>query len=169
VDARLTGLLLAVLLLATAPPAAAQGTATRLRGRATLAVPGCGVDRDRRFAVAVSLHETGAWGGIAREGPPFGGTWASIGRRGRSFDLFFHAESESDLAAGIVQDVRVLCGIDGPVTVLSLERKRFRLRLNRRHTRARLVLRYVFRGTAGGRGGVARYRVRVRGRFEPAE
>ena len=69
--------------------------------------------------------------------------------------------------ATVVADVGLLC--DAPdVIVTSTVRKRFTLTLNRAGTKAKLVLRYAFKGRANDRSGSAGYRIRAKGPFAPA-
>ena len=113
----------------------------------------------------MTLLADGTWAGADGAGDTFAGTWAAVGTRGRTFDLFFDAATEADLVQTVIEDVGVLCDASG-VVVTSVARKRFALALNR--AKAKLVLRYVFQGQANGRSGSAVYRLRAKGPFVPA-
>ena len=163
---RIAGVLLALGLVAIAGAETPTGTA-QLSGKASVAVRGCGADRDPSFSATVTWFGDGTWKAADSEADLFGGTWTSVGAGGRTLDLFFDAETEADLISTIAEDVGVLCDL-GSVTVTSSVRKLFTLKLNRAATKAKVVLRYVFKGHAGNRTGSAKYRVRAKGAFAPA-
>ena len=160
----------AVLLLVLGACAEAQvpaGTA-QLAGNAKLAVRGCGADREPHFSSTVTVLADGSWTAADAEGDLFGGTWAAAAPAGRQFDLFFDAATEADLVGTVAEDVGLLCDAPGGVDITSVVRKRFTLKLNGAHTKAKLVLRYLFKGHANGRSGSAGYRIRAKGPFVPA-
>jgi hypothetical protein len=164
-DVRTLGTIALLLILAAS--AQAQGGTAQLAGRAVLKTP-CGSDRVPNLTVTVTILPDGTWTATDAAGTPFSGTWSPVGRRGRTFDLFFDAATEAGLIATLGADVGELCGAPGGVTVTSVTRKRFRVKLNRKLTRAALVLRYTFTGSIGGIAGGARYRIGAKGPFVPA-
>jgi hypothetical protein len=143
------------------------GTA-QLTGSAQLAVRRCGNDREPRFSTTVTLLADGTWMAASEEGVLFTGTWVPVGSDGRTYDLFFDAETETNLVGTVAEDVALLCDAPEGAVVTSITRKRFALKLNRAHTKAKLALRYVFKGRANNRPGSAAYRVRAKGPFTPA-
>jgi len=161
-------LVLLVLLLSAGVGAQVSTGTAQLAGRGKLAVRGCGADRQPNFSSTVAVLADGTWTAADAEGEQFGGTWVAVGSRGQAFDLFFDAGTEADLVATIAEDIGVLCDAPEGVVVTSTVRKRFALKLNRAHTRAKLVLRYVLKGRANNRSGSAVYRIRAKGPFVPA-
>jgi hypothetical protein len=140
--------------------------AGQLSGTSVLAVKGCGRDRDPALVLLVTLGPDGSWMAEDQEGARFGGTSAPIGSSGRKLDLSFDAETEAAFRARAAADVGELC--QAPATVESAVKKAFTLKLNRKLTRAKLALRYVFTGTAGGIPGRATQRVSTKGPWVPA-
>jgi hypothetical protein len=136
-----------------------------LAGRSLLAVRGCGKERAQP-TVSVVAGSDGTWIAEDGEGVVFSGTYAPAGSSGRRADFQFDAETEAGFVAGIVADVAELC--EAAVMVSTVERKSFGLRVNRRGTKARLALIYRFTGTAAGRPGTARYRLKAKGSWTPA-
>ena len=161
-------LALAALALLTSTPlaAATSGTAT-LTGTAKLAVPGCGRERDA-FSPLVSVSDDGRWTAAADDDddpdddPGVAGTYTTEGRSARSLRLEFDEPSRASLTADAEDDLATKCGTP-TATVTSSQPKKLRLVLNRKRTKAKLVLRWVFEGTAGGRPRSVRYRVIARG------
>jgi hypothetical protein len=158
--------LLVLVLCANADAQVPAGTA-QLAGSAKLAARGCGADREPNFSSTVTLLADGSWTAADPEGVLFGGSWVTVGSSGRKVDLYFDAATEADLIATVTADLGLLC--DAPdVVVTSAVRRRFTLTLNRAGTKAKLVLRYVFKGRANNRSGSAGYRIRAKGPFAPA-
>jgi hypothetical protein len=151
-----------VLLALAAPGSAAAetGTAT-IAGRSVLAVDGCGRDR-AAFAVTLVTEPDGTWRAQDGDGRPFTGTWTVRSASGRKLDVAFAPATEAAFVEGLATDVAVLCKTPD-VVVRSVARKTVTLALNRRRTRATLVLRYTLRGSAGGGAGSARYRAKATG------
>jgi hypothetical protein len=150
----------ALVTVAVAPAIAeAAGGTAMLAGRSALAVKGCGRDRGR-FAATLALADDGTWV-AAFEGATASGTYTAVGRTGRTLELHFDAPSSANLGDTVAEDVSLLC--EAPAAVTSTTRKVFRLTINRRRTRAALVLRYRFAGTAAGVAGTATYKLTGRG------
>lgn len=165
---RLAAAVLFVLALGAYAQAQAPAGTAHLAGTAKLAVRGCGADKEPHFSSTVTLLADGSWSATDSEGDTFAGTWVAGAPAGRRFDLALDAGTEADLVATVASDVGLLCDAPGDVVVTSTVRKRFTLTLNRTRTKAKLVLRYAFRGTANGRSGTAGYRVRAKGPFTAA-
>jgi hypothetical protein len=158
--------LLAALAGATAAgvPVAAQAQtvpsgSANLRGKGAFAVQRCGRDRGR-VTLAMSVAADGTWTAFGPLGS-FSGSAVPRGGSGRTLDLDFDAQSLDAFIAALVVDASDLCKTG--VVPTDVRRQRFRLRLDRKRTKARLVLRYRFAGTAAGRRGRAAYRLTARG------
>jgi hypothetical protein len=133
-----------------------------LRGQGSLAVQRCG--RARLHSVAtVSVASDGTWIAATDDGATFGGSWSAIGTNGRQFDLAFDAASEAGFLRTLASDASELC--DAPIVVTSAVREKFLLTFHRKGSRATLVLRYAATGSAGGRTGSARSRLKLSGRW----
>jgi hypothetical protein len=112
----------------------------------------------------VSVQEDGTW--TARGGTDsFAGTWAASGRQGRKLVLALDAPSLAAFLGSIAEDVTRLC--ESPATVTSSRAKVLALVLNPKLTKAKLVVKYVFTGTAAGRSGTATYQLIGRGSWTP--
>jgi hypothetical protein len=148
-----------------ATPAAAQPGSGDLVGRSLLASKGCGRQR-ASFGLAVLVDAGGTWTAQDSEGRRFAGAWTPRGASGRRLEVSFGPEAEAAFVAVLAGDVARLC--EAPVVVESAVKKAFVLTVNRRRTRMALVLRYVLRGSAGGRSGTARYRLKAKGPWTPA-
>jgi hypothetical protein len=146
--------------------AGAQPGNGQLAGRSVLAVKGCG-RQPASFAATVAIDADGTWSGQDSEGEHFAGTWTPKGVSGRKLEVAFDPETEAALVAALVSDIALLCDASEPITVSSVTKKVFRLTVNRKRTRAALVLRYAVKGSAGGRSGTARYRVKAKGPWTP--
>ena len=136
-----------------------------LSGRFIFRVRGCGANVGSLGLLAV-VRSDGTWDAQDTRGVGFSGTHAPFGAKGRSADLQFDASSTSTFVDGLVTDATQLCGTT--VTVLSTVRKKFRLRLNRRGTVAKLALVYLATGTASGLQGTARFQLKAAGPWTPA-
>jgi hypothetical protein len=155
------------LALAIASPAAAQAGSGQLTGHGALAVRGCGRQRFS-FTATVATAADATWNGQDSDGNRFGGTWTPKGTKGKKLDLAFDAESEGAFVATILSNITERCETPGPIVVSAVTRKIFRITLNRKGTRATLVLRYTVRGSAGGRSGTARYGLTAKGPWTAA-
>jgi hypothetical protein len=157
----------ACLAIAMVAQAGAQAGDGQLVGSSVLAVKGCGRER-ASFTATVITEPAGAWSAQDSEGQRFTGTWVPTGVNGRKLELAFDPETEAGFIAALVSDVAALCETPDPITVSSVVKKVFKLAVNRRQTRAKLLLRYSVTGSAGGRSGTARYRVKAKGSWTPA-
>lgn len=153
---------IALLVAAPAVAGAVSGSAA-LTGKSRLGVRGCGADR-ATFSASVLVQDDGTW--IAQSDQVFGGTYAPTGRTGRTLALSFDAASEAGFIASIEEDVATVCE-SPPATVTSSRRKVMALVLNRKLTKAKLVVKYAVTGNAGGRSGTATYRLIGRGPWTP--
>jgi hypothetical protein len=153
-----------VVALAAATTAAAfSGTAT-LAGKSKLAVHGCGADRGT-FAATVTVAADGTWTALATDGPSAAGTWTPVGRAGRKVRFTFDAASLAALGATVIDEVSMLCHVTATLT--AVHPHALTLILNRKLTRATLVISYGFSGRAGGRSGTASYHVVGHGSWTP--
>lgn len=142
-------LCLSLMLPLVAPPASAQilGGTGQLFGREKCRVQRCGRDRDEETADVI-LNCDGSWRAVV-DGLVYTGTSALIGGSGRKFDLLFD-ESSISLFTTILQGFATgLCGISIASTVE--EKRKFVLKVNKRRTKAAVILKYRFEGTGGGR------------------
>ena len=161
----LHGLLLPALLglgLTAAPDVGAQGVSGSgtLKGTGTLAVQRCG--RDRLHAQAqVVVAAGGTWSATTSEGAAFSGTSVPSGTSGRQLDLSFDAGSEVAFVASMASNAAELCHTS--VVVTSAAKQKLLLSINRRGSRAKLVLRYTGTGVGGGRSGWARSGLTLKG------
>jgi len=149
------------LLTSTGVAVAASGTAM-LTGKLRLAVPGCGKEKDT-FSGSVVVGDDGRWtvAGDADDDPEddvvVGGTYTAEGQRGRKLVLTLDAPTLAGLIADAEDDLATKCGSPGPIT--SSAPKKMQLKLNRKGTKAKLVLRIVFEGTVDGRSRSVKYEV----------
>ena len=152
-----------VLTLALVAPAVADAFVGSgvLAGTARLVVKRCGTARSA-LAATVVIRSDGTWQSTDESGDAFGGTTTPVGKGDRKLSLAFDGATMADLVASIAEDVATVCETSA-VTVTSVQPKTFVLTLNRTRTKAKLVLRYVFKGTAEGRSGSATYKVLGRG------
>lgn len=154
----------AVLLLVTSATlaAAAAGTAV-LSGKARIAVPGCGREK-ASFSGSVVVTADGRWtvAGDDDDDPDddvvVGGTYTAQGQSGRKLVLALDAAALASLLSDAEDDLSSKCGTSA-VTVTGGEPKKMQLTLDRKGTKAKLVLRMVFEGTADGRGRSVKYKV----------
>ena len=161
--AGVVALAIAVSLAAPSIGGAVSGSAS-LTGASRLGVRRCGAARVP-FSGTLLVQDDGTWtanGG----GDAFAGTYTATGRAGRKLVLTLDAPSQAAFIASIEEDVASLCE-SPPVTVTSSRAKVLMLTLNRRLTKAKLVVKYAFTGTAEGRSGTATYRLTSRGAWIP--
>lgn len=162
---RALGVFALVLALGVSREAGAQVPGSGvLAGRLVLRVKGCG-KVSGPLGVTAAAGSSGAWSALDSEGASYSGTHAPLGASGRKLDLHFGVASENSFVAELAADAAGLCG--APVTVSSALRKKFVLQLNRAGTVAKLTLIYTFTGSAGGRQGTAKYRLRAVGPWTP--
>jgi hypothetical protein len=156
---------LAILIVAAASrPAPAAIGAASLTGTSRLAAKGCGADREPLVAT-VTVRDDGTWSAES-PGDQFSGTYTSVGGTGRKLAFAFDAPTLTTLTGRIVEGVSGLCNVSG-VVISSSRAKALTLTINRKLTRAKLLLRYVFAGSAGGRRGTATYTARAAGPWTP--
>jgi hypothetical protein len=135
-----------------------------LAGRLLFRVKGCGKETGP-LVITAAAGGNGTWTAVTSEGSSYAGTLTSLGTSGRKLDLQFGGASESAFIGGLAADASGLCGAS--VTVSSSVRKKFVLQLNRGGTVAKLTLIYTFTGSAGGRQGTAKYRLKAVGPWTP--
>jgi hypothetical protein len=146
--------------VAWAATAAAETGSAQLTGRSILAVKGCGKER-ASLVLRVVVNGDTTWTGEDEDGARFAGTYAVRAPSSRKLELAFDETSAAAFVTAAAEDIAVLC--EAPVTVASVERRKFILRLNRKRTKAALVLLYRLIGSAAGESGSARYRVAAKG------
>ena len=154
---------MALSLLAPSVGRAVSGNAS-LAGTSRLGVARCGAAR-MAFAGALVVQGDGTWtanGG----GDAFAGTYVAKGRTGRKLLLTLDEPSKAAFIATIEEDIASLCELTA-VTVTASRAKSLTLVLNRALTKAKLVVKYGFTGTANGRSGTATYRLIGRGAWVP--
>lgn len=153
---------IALMLAAPAMAQAASGSAS-LTGSSKLVTRGCGRER-AAFSALLLVQDDGTW--TAQGGDDsFAGTYVAVGRTGRRLVVTLDAGSEAAFIASIAADVTILC--ESAATVTSSRPKILALILNRKLTKAKLVVKYAFTGTAAGRTGTATYRLIGRGPWTP--
>jgi hypothetical protein len=155
-------LALAVLLASFAQVAHAVTGSVVLLGAGKLAVPTCGSLRDQ-LSVTLVVQAGGTWTTAPDQ---FSGTYTAVGRTGRKLRLALDATTTAVLTEMVAAEIANLCRIP-EVTITRVRPKTLTLTVNRKLTRATLLLRYAFAGTAGGRSGSATYRVRATGPWTP--
>ena len=141
-----------------------SGSAT-LTGTLKLGVARCGTQR-QELSAALVVAPDGTWTAGDAE-TSFAGTSTPVGRSGRKIRLALDEASSAALVASIEGDVATFCELSS-ITVTSSRPKALTLALNRTLTKAKLVVKYVFKGTADGRPGTARYVLTGRGPWTPA-
>jgi hypothetical protein len=134
-----------------------------LTGRSLVAAKGCGKVRES-LVYAVGLAADGTWSAGNLTGT-YSGTSAPLDASGRKRELTFDADSLAAFIATVASDVTGLCGV--AVTVTSATKTAFIFKLNGKGTKAKVVLAYAFTGTAGGRSGTAKYRLKLKGPWSP--
>ena len=137
-----------------------------LRGQVSFAIKKCGADRGRA-QVGIAVAPDGTWTAGSGEGLPLSGTSQPLGMSGRKLTLAFDAESAADFVAARASDIEAGCRVSG-VVIESATPTRFTLALNRKRTRATLVVIYKLVGSAGGTSGKATFKLRASGRWTPA-
>jgi hypothetical protein len=160
----LSGVLLAGFGLGVLPPGAEAQVAGygRLKGIGALAVQRCG-QAPLHTAAQVVVASDGTWSATSNDGAAFTGTSVPAGGSGRKLALSFDASSEAGFIASMAGDAAELCHTS--IEVTSVLKKKFVLTVNRRATRAKLVLRYTATGIGGGRSGKARSGFTLQGRW----
>lgn len=130
-----------------------------LEGKDKIAVQRCGRDPGI-ITAAVMMSSDGGWSASV-EGLGYTGSYGPKGASGRKFDLFFDGASELQFVTALEGFAADLCGVS--VTATSAERKKFTLKLNRKRTKAVVLLKYRFEGTGDGRSGRAKYTFKLKG------
>jgi hypothetical protein len=134
-----------------------------LAGTSRLRVKGCGTYR-ADFATTLTVLDDGTLTAQVEEGA-FAGSGTPLGRSGRKLALALDEPSTAALVASVVEDASELC--ESPATVTATQPKTLTLVLNRRLTKAKLVVKFVFKGTAAGVAGTATYKLVGRGPWTP--
>jgi hypothetical protein len=155
------GLLSAEAIVARAAAQTISGSGT-LKGSGLLAVQRCGRARLRARAQVVVAPD-GTWTATTDDGVAFSGTSVLAGTSGRKLDLSFDASSETGFVGSMAGDAAELCRTG--IQVTSVTKKQFFLAINKRRSRATLVLRYTGTGIGNGRSGWARSSLRLEGRW----
>jgi hypothetical protein len=155
--ARLTLVLLGIPALAHALAGTAAVTgASRLRPR------GCGALRTDLSGTLV-VADDGTWSAdFAGEEGQVAGTYEAIGKTGRKLRLAFDDPSLAVVIGTVEEGVAIVCE-SGAVIVTSTRLKAAKLTIDRKLERVTLVVRFRFKGNAGGRTGSATYNVRATG------
>jgi hypothetical protein len=112
------------------------------------------------FAAALEVRDDGTWSATS-DGPAFAGTYTAVGRSGRKIALQLGDPAVAALVASVAADVSTLCHT--PVQVTSASPKVLTLTLNRKRTKATLVVRYVVRGTSSEGSGKATFGLTAHG------
>lgn len=134
-----------------------------LSGTGVLAVRGCGRDR-LRASLPITTWADGTWSVQTDVRGALSGRWTALDARGRRLDLAFDAPSAEAFAAMQANDLRELCRATSLERV-TVEKRVALLVINRRGTRATLVLRFVTTATVDGKPRVARDKLRLAGRW----
>jgi hypothetical protein len=158
-----TPLLLAtVSVVALALPAGAQnvtGSGT-LFAKDKLVAKGCGKVKVSGSQV-VAMKPDGTWTAADDGGGALGGTYVPVGTKGRAFDLDFDGPSLLLFQTMLEQDLSELC--EASVQVTAIDTKRFRLKLNRKSSKARVKANFRLTGTANGQSGKGSFKVKAKG------
>jgi hypothetical protein len=136
-----------------------------LRGQLSFAVKKCGTDRGRA-EVGIVVAPDGTWTAGSGEGLPLSGTSLPLGMSGRKLALAFDAASAADFAAGRAADIEAGCRVSG-VVIESATPTRLTLALNRKRTKATLVVIYKLTASAGGKSTTATFKINASGRWKP--
>ena len=150
-------------LLASSSAWALDGSAT-LAGRSALHVAGCGTHR-ASLSQTLVVGADGTWSAVSSD-DQFSGTWTPLGRSGRKIRMALDAASTAALVASVAEEIGPLCEITG-IVITATRAKVVTLKLDRRQTKAKLLVRYVIKGKADGRSGTAVYKVTASGPWTP--
>lgn len=148
--------------LAMERPVAAQGlegTAV-MAAKQKLAVRRCGKEGGIS-GLTFTVGAGGTWNAETDDATVFAGTSTPLGTSGRKLELTFDAGSLAAFVDALASDATSLCG--AAVIVETAEREIFRFGVNRRGTKATLVLKYRFTGQAGGQPGTATFKLKAKG------
>jgi len=158
-----TSMLLAMVsVVALALPVGAQnvtGSGT-LFARDKLVAKGCGKVKVSGSQV-VAMKADGTWTATDDGGSGLGGTYVPVGTKGRAFDLDFDGPSLVLFRTMLEQDLSELC--QALVQVTTIDAKRFRLKLNRKSSKARVKAKFRLTGTANGQSGKGSFKVAAKG------
>ena len=143
---------------------AMSGTAT-LTGTGRLGVSGCGSRRTPLSAI-VTIANDATWTSQSGYGT-LAGTYASVGKTVRKVLLTLDSSASTLLVGEIVSAVQVACHLP-PITVKSTPVRRAILTISKKLTTAKLAVRWVVRGKAGGHAGTATLTLRGHGNWAPA-
>ena len=131
-----------------------------LSGTSRLRARGCGAYR-ANFSGTLLVGIDGTWIAQVEDGS-FAGTSTPIGRSGRKIRLALDAPSTAALGASIAEDISTTCELPA-VTVTSSRPKGLTLALDRTLTKAKFIIKYALKGTAGDHSGTATYKLLGRG------
>jgi hypothetical protein len=132
----------------------------QLGGGQKYAVTKCGRAK-APVGVAVTLNGDGTWSALVDGLIAYSGTYRAIGSSARKLDLDFDSGSLASLTG--VAEIAASNICSASVVATSATEKKFALKLNKQGTKAKVVLKYVFTGTAGGSPGTAKYAFNVKG------
>jgi len=131
-----------------------------LIGKDTLAVRKCGRDGSD-VALVTAFSDDGTWSAWMNGIDLYTGGYVPIGESGRKFDVDFGGSSLADFIHGIENGAGELCQTS--VTAMSQEKSKFTLKLNRKRTKGKIILKYRFAGVAAGQYGRGKYSLKVEG------
>lgn len=135
-----------------------------LEGTSRLTVKRCGTARGMLGGMMVVAGD-GTWSFQSPGEDTYHGTSTPIGRSGRKLRLTPDAAATAAEVASAQEEISTLCGL--AVTVTDVHLKAATLSLDRKRTTAKLVVRYVFAGTANGRHGTATLKLVGKGPWTP--
>lgn len=131
-----------------------------LVGKEKLAVKKCGRDRTDVALVTV-FSDDGTWSAWMNGIDLYTGSYVPIGESGSKFDVDFGSSSLVDFIDAIEDGAGELCRRS--VTAMSEEKSKFVLKLNKKRTRGKIILKYRFTGVAAGEYGKGKYSLKVKG------
>ena len=143
---------------------AMSGTAT-LTGSGKLGVSGCG-SRRSPLSATVTIANDGTFTSQSGYGT-LAGTYTSVGKTGRKIRLTLDDSASTLLVGEIVSAVQLACHLP-PITVKSTPVKKATLTISKTLTTAKLSVRWVVKGKAGGHTGTATLILRGHGDWAPA-
>lgn len=148
--------------LALTLPAGAQNVpgSGELFAKDKLAAKGCGRAK-LTGPQTLSMAADGTWTATDDGGGMLAGPYVLVGTKGRTFDLDFDGPSLVLLRLMLEENFSELC--QAPVLVATIDTKRFRLKLNRSGSKARVKANFRLTGTANGEPGKGSFKVAAKG------